>query len=169
MTFQEDIAIQAQDFLKKIFHNLHGLQIDIAKWRVDHMCYRTSSNDNYIAMKNKFQNIGTLLIESEINGRDIATYKLNKAIVFEDREIDVIEVPAPKNGVVTTEGLEHIEVVIDISFEELMERYPNITFHTKAISKAINPDIEIEFADCAIKFHHQTLEKVIELEKTLQT
>jgi predicted metalloenzyme YecM len=167
MNIQHDLEKNIQLFLAKIFDKLKKAKVDISRWPIDHICYRTSSSENYSEIKEKFSPLGKLLIESEINGRPIATYKLNRPIVFDNNIIDVIEVPSPKAGIITPEGLEHIEVVIDISFDELIALYPNIKFETKARSKPINPDIEINFGDCAIKFHHQTLEAVIAYEISL--
>ena len=165
MSFEKDIQAQAGAFLNKIFANINEVGIDLQNWPIDHLCYRTSSLQNYELIKAEFQSIGTLLVESEINGRQIATYKLHQPIEYHQRRIDVVEVPAPKEGKATVEGFEHIEAVIDISFDHLMKIYDHLTFNTKALAKSINQDIELEFKDCAIKFHHQSLEEVIKLEK----
>ena len=165
LNFQKDIQHQAVTFLEKIFNELESVQIDLRDWPIDHLCYRTSSENNYQKIKNCFQHIGELLVESEVNGRLIATYKLKEPILFKQHRIELIEVPAPKRGKTTIEGFEHIEAVIDISFLELEKLFPHITFNKKAITKEINPDIEVEFGGCAIKFHHQSLEEVIEYEK----
>lgn len=154
-------------FLKKLFSILSEKNIQLENWKIDHLCYRTSDLDNYEKIKAEFSKLGEFLIESEVNGRDIATYKLNSPVLFEGYRIPLVEVPAPKKGKNTTEGWEHIEVVIDISFDELMKRYPKIDFDTKALSKELNPELVIKFGDCAIKFHHQSLEEVIEIEKSL--
>lgn len=156
---------QAKQFLKKIFQNLEGYKIDIKNWEIDHLCYRTSSQENYSEVKETFHNLGQLLIESEVNGRLIATYKLEKPIFYEKWIIDLIEVPAPKPNKETIEGFEHIEVVIDENFDELLDKYSNINFNKKGLSKDLNPELEIEFQDCAIKFHHKSLEHIINIEK----
>lgn len=157
--------IDAITFLHKIFKNLETLDIDLKSWEIDHLCYRTSSEQNYIETKERFQGLGKLLIESEINGRLIATYKLHTPIVFEKWIIDLVEVPAPKPNKETKEGFEHIEVVIDISFDEFIKDHPKVTFHKQGLQKDLNPELEIEFEDCAIKFHHKSLEHIINIEK----
>jgi len=167
--FQDQIEELAQQFLIKIFKELKLAKIDIDKWYIDHLCYRTSSSENYESMKSNFSLLGDLLIESEVNGRNIATYKLFKPIHFHGRSIELVEVPAPKKGKATLEGFEHIEVVIDISFEELINQYPDIIFNDNALSKKLNPELEIEFSNCAIKFHHQSLEEVIKIEKEISS
>lgn len=158
---------QAPIFLARVFSEIENANIDLKDWLIDHICYRTSSEENYQESKNYFANLGELLIESEVNGRLIATYKLDEPIKYRDYIIPLVEVPAPKKGKITFEGFEHIEVVIDCSFEDILEAYPHCSFETKGTSKELNPELEIEFGDCAIKFHHQSLEEVIEIEKQI--
>lgn len=159
------IENQATPFLEKLFQNLDRYQIDIKNWEIDHLCYRTCSLENYSEMKKTFHQLGRLLIESEVGGRQIATYKLDRPILYKKWVIDLVEVPAPKANKVTAEGFEHIEVVIDESFEEFIGHYPNVSFSKKGMSKELNPELEIEFEDCAIKFHHKSLEHIINIEK----
>ncbi|MCP4912797.1 MAG: DUF4269 domain-containing protein [Oligoflexia bacterium] len=159
------IEKQAHEFLDKIFTHLNQNQVEIGHWEIDHLCYRTSSQENYELSKKLFEGLGRCLIESEVNGRLIATYKLEKAIHYKNWVIDLVEVPAPKPNKETVEGFEHIEVVIDEPFSVLQEKYQHLQLGTKGMSKDLNPELEIEFDDCAIKFHHQSLEQVINIEK----
>lgn len=152
------------EFLDNLFSQLEKKGVDLSGKEIDHICYRTSSNKNYEATKAMAQEQGELLIESEVNGRLIATYKLNSPIVYKQWSIPLLEVPAPKAHKETSEGFEHIEVVIDEFFESLISRYPDLSFNQEAINKKINPDIKIELNGCSLKFHHQSLEKVIKWE-----
>ena len=154
----------AYKFLDKIFGKLEESGIQLGSWEIDHLCFRTSSLDNYEEMKKIFSGLGSLLVESDVNGRDIATYKFHEAVIYKNFIIPLVEIPAPKQGRAIDEGWEHIEVVIDISFEELMKKYPHLTFDTKALAKELNPELVLKFEDCSIKFHHQSLEEVIRIE-----
>ena len=157
-----DLAIP---FLKKILGHLHDSSFDISNWEIDHLCYRTESNEDYKLAKNYFSSISSLLIESQVGGRPIATYKLFRPIEYGDYIIDLIEVPAPKLTRASQKGFEHIEIVVDLPFQDLIDRYPKINFTTKGLAKEINPELEIEFKDCAVKFHHKSLEQIINIEK----
>ena len=159
---------QAIPFLEKITKKINETGININSLEIDHLCYRTSSEQNYLEVKSYFQQQGELLIESEVNGRLIATYKLKKPIHFKEWIIDLIEVPAPKANKRTLEGFEHIEIVIEESFSMFMNQYSDLEFVTKGMDKNLNPEIEIEFMDCAVKFHHKSLEQVIHIEKNLK-
>lgn len=156
---------QAYKFLDKIFSILNERKINIENWKIDHLCYRTTDLENYEKIKNDFSLLGDFLIESEVNGRNIATYKLKSPVIYKGYKIPLVEVPAPKGGRSEVEGFEHIEVVIDISFDQLMKKHPEIDFDTKALSKELNPELVIKFDDCAIKFHHQSLDEIIKIEK----
>lgn len=161
----QQLQEQAKEFLHRVFQHINREKIDLKNWEIDHLCYRTSSQENYLNIKKKFEKLGHLLTESQVNGRPIATYKLHIPIVFKKWTINLIEVPAPKLAKYTEEGFEHFEVVIDESFIEIEGRYPNIIFNKKGTNKDLNPELEIEFQDCAIKFHHNSLERIIQIEK----
>ena len=156
---------ESKEFLEKIFTNLDRAHIDIGHWEIDHLCYRTSTDEQYDDAKKYFAQKGECLIESEVNGRLIATYKLYKPIHYKNWVIDLVEVPAPKPNKLTLDGFEHIEVVIDQPFSKIINQYPMIDFETKGLQKELNPELEIEFEDCAIKFHHKSLEHIINIEK----
>lgn len=160
---------KAKLFLDELFKEIEKSQIDLKNWPIDHICYRTSSLENYEQSKQYFSQFGELLIESPVNGRLIATYKLKNPISYKEYQIPLVEVPAPKTGKVTAEGFEHIEVVIDCPFSEIMEKYTHCHFDKKGLNKELNAELEIIFENCAIKFHHQSLEDVILIEKGLKT
>ena len=159
------IEKQAIEFLNKLFQKIEEHRIDLKNWEIDHLCYRTSTHEKYLSTKELFQNLGQLLTESDVNGRPIATYKLEKPIIFDKWIIDLVEVPAPKQGKTVRDGFEHIEIVVDETFESILKQYPHLNFNQKGLTKSLNPELEIEFDDTAIKFHHKSLEHIINIEK----
>ena len=156
----------AQTFLRDLFIDLsqHSVILE-PHWDIDHICYRAQTLENYENLKRSFSEIGVLLIESEVNGRLISTYKLQRPIIFEQWRIDLVELPAPKIGKVTQEGLEHIEVVIDKPFSELINQYRDLPLEIKGLEKDYNQELEINLGLRNIKFHHSSLASVINLEK----
>jgi predicted metalloenzyme YecM len=135
-------------------------------WVIDHLCYRVDSETSYQRMRLVFSKLGEELIESIVGGRLITTYKLHQPIVWKVFTIPLIELPAPKKGKVVVEGLEHIEMVCDISFEEIKQRLPRACFDEKGLAKSYNKELELILgSNVAIKFHHQSLEEVILAEK----
>lgn len=163
----EDIAREAQSFLETVFSRLELEKIEIKKhWNIDHLCFRVCTSEDYLKTSSEFLQFSKLLIESEVNGRLISTFRLNQPIFFKDWVIDVIEVPAPKFGKITKHGFEHFEVVVDLEFEDIIKMYPNVHFDISGLSKELNQELEINFGEYAFKFHHMSLESVIELEKS---
>lgn len=164
----ENLIGNVDSFLSKIFEQIKELNIDISEMYPDHICYRTSSEEEYKKVKEAFFNYGDLLIESDVNGRLISTFKFNKPILFEQYKIDLIEIPAPKKGAVYESGLEHIELVTKEDLNSIKEKYSHLSFDTSAMSKELNAELKLKLKDgLSIKFHNQSLEKVIEIEKAL--
>jgi len=162
-----DLAIrqQAKDFLEALGGRLKQEAIAVEpNWDVDHLCYRVSTLQNYESLKKEFSNFSELLIESDVNGRPIATFKLHKPILFDEWRIDLIELPAPKAGKKTIEGFEHIEVVADISFNEFKKRFSHLKLDESGLKKKFNKELEISLGERNIKFHSLSLESVVRLE-----
>jgi len=160
---------KTNDFLDNLFCLLDKHELKIGDWFIDHLCYRTGSIESYEVTKRYFENYGTLLIESEVNGRNIATYKLKEQIAYRDYLIPLVEVPAPKKDKYTIEGWEHIEVVIDIPFNNLIKMYPSLNFNKKSLSKIVTPELVLYLDDYSIKFHHQSLEEIIKKENEVSS
>jgi predicted metalloenzyme YecM len=134
-------------------------------WSIDHLCYRVESFSDYTAKKDYFSKFSQLLIESDVNGRPISTFKLNKPIPFLNRRVDLIELPAPKEGKQVKEGFEHIEVVCDKDSHSIIEQYPQLQFKDNQQKKDFNSELQVKLEGCTIKFHALSLESVIHLEK----
>lgn len=165
MTLTE-LKNSADDFLKVIFQKMDQAGISLENhWSVDHLCYRTSSLEMYQSLKRDFLGFSELLIESEVNGRQIATFKLPAPLRYEGHQISVVELPAPKTGKTFIDGFEHLEIVCDVDFAEIKSRYPDCHFDESGLKKNFNAELEIKLGQHAIKFHHMSLEAVIEVEK----
>lgn len=148
-------------FLNALLSSLAEDGIDVSTYELDHLCFRVTTQDEYKQYKESLHKLGTLLSETLISNRPIATFKLNTPIVFSDRTISVIELPAPKPDGGYPKGLEHAEFVIDKPFDEFMEAHPAVSFSTRDIKKPINPDIRVQYSSFSVKFHHKPLEIVI--------
>lgn len=166
--FLTGLQDQAQAFYESILREAEVKQLNLQGYEMDHLCYRTTTMEEYKITCDKFREVGQLLIESEIGGRLIATFELNEPIVLKDREVAVIEVPAPKKGSNYPLGFEHAEFVISEKLEDYVANNPSVNFDTKDLIKEINPDIRIKFkTGLSIKLHNQTLKSVIEYEKSM--
>ncbi|WP_413289173.1 VOC family protein [Bdellovibrio sp. HCB337] len=163
---KSDFYSQAESFLVHLFEQLKAHKVDLKPhWSIDHLCFRVQSAEAYQQYKQEFEKFGSMLIESEVNGRMIATYKLQEPVRFRGYNIDVVELPAPKPGKNTPEGFEHVEVVVDESFQSLKERFKHCQMDDGGLKKLFNQELEIEMQGCALKFHPLSLESVIAIEK----
>jgi hypothetical protein len=162
------LMLESFEFFKNLEKVLLQSRVELQDdWFIDHICYRTSDLDEYEAVKSELAKKNLLLIESMIGGRPIATYKLSSPLTYKNFIIPLVEVPAPKAGRRSQSGYEHIEIVVKESFDELISRFSHLDVKTHALSKEINPELVISLGDISVKFHHQSLEEVIEYEKSL--
>jgi len=161
----------------------------VRRFEADHVCWRTETKLEYNDLTASLHRYSgaTLLIESTIGGRPIATFKLHEGIACcsNRRIITVIEIPSPKDGSVYSTGLEHVEFALGTKGDNIspvnntnhqsklqgfMEEHPQIqNWNVKALRKDVNPDVSVkidlpEFGTCSVKFHLMPLEKVIEYE-----
>ena len=149
-------------FLDKLFAALDRDGINTSNYELDHICYRVADLERYRELKTRLSLLGDLLGETTIGGRPIATFQLYKPIGYQNRKIEVLELPAPKAGSDYPEAYEHVEFVIDQPFEVFMAQYPDLKFITKAINKPVNADIQLQYEGFGVKFHRQRLAYVIQ-------
>ena len=152
------------EFLKQLLAEADEKGIDLANWDIDHLCYRTETIDRYNQLKNELQSFAELLIESEVNGRPIATFHLHEPFAIQHRSIYLLELPAPKKSKPVKEGFEHIEVVTPLPLTELQSLYSNLDVDDSGLAKTFNQELEIRLSSGAIKFHNLSLASVVQLE-----
>ncbi len=156
------------DFAVKLQNQLKSAKVSWpSHYQVDHVCYRCDSYQLYTQLKKKIQQFAILLHETPINGRPISTFKLNKPLYFQDHQIDVVELPAPKDGRPKPTGFEHIEVVGNFSFDDIKNDYSHCQFSERGLNKDFNKELSLQLTDYTIKFHHMSLESVSHLESNL--
>jgi predicted metalloenzyme YecM len=157
---------QALPFLERTFKLLNDKGVKLDHWEIDHLCYRTSSTQNYQEALLYFKTLGQCLTESLIAGRPIATIKLSKPIRFKSYIIDLIEVPAPKDGQVIQEGFEHFEIVTDRNFSYIEKKYSHLSTSLVRKNNILNPELTLKLdQSSSVKFHYKSLEHVINLEQ----
>jgi len=164
----KDIIGDFETFIAAIDTGLGQLGIERDELSMmDHVCYRVETKDQYREMLGKCANIGILLGESEVNGRMIATFELNKYLQSAGWVVPYLELPEPKDGSLYPEGLEHAELVVIGSLERFLKRHEQLPFSYGGIGKSINPEAGLKTADISVKFHEQQLGAVVRIEKQL--
>ncbi len=155
------------EFVRKVQKCLQELSISAESFELDHICYRVSSSEAYEFMKTQMQRIADLVVESDVNGRPIATYQLHSPIEVHPWTVSVVEIPAPKAGKNTKNGLEHVEFTVHGDLGEFLKANANLEFNTTGLTKPLNRVVELNLDDCAVKFNEMPLLRVIELESSL--
>jgi predicted metalloenzyme YecM len=90
---------------------------------------------------------------------------LNFPINYKNRNIQILELPAPKLQSFYKEGFEHVEFVVTYPLETFLSKYKNVDFDLSGYGKRINRDIRLRMGSNSVKFHEQALVKIIEKER----
>ncbi len=162
-------------FLDQLFASLHADGLQVQELELDHLCYRVDSSERYSACRTLFAQHGTLLAESMISGRPIATYRLHQPFVYLVRRIAVVELASPKPGSPYPEGYEHAEFVVpelgnaSVRYTSdllaFTERYSQLPWDLSDLNKSTNADVRMRYAGFSVKFHRHSLEDVIAAEQ----
>lgn len=166
MEFSKDSFFEAAvSFRTRLLEDLKARGWTIpAHWWIDHLCYRVETIERYGEVCGRLGDFAELLTESEVNGRPISTFRLEEALPGHDENLRIIEVPAPKPGKVVREGFEHAEIVCDEPFSDVKKRFPGAVFDEGGLKKTFNRELEIVLGPRNVKFHHLSLESVVNLE-----
>ena len=156
--------IDPRPFLEKVFAAMAQCNIVVAAMELDHVCYRVEGEERYGILRKELEADGTLLGESLIGGRSIATYRLHRPFLFDERRIDVVELPAPKPGSFYPEGYEHVEFVVNEDLQVFAQKHPHLAWDLSGASKTVNADVRLRFDGFSVKFHRQPLADVIGME-----
>jgi uncharacterized protein len=135
---------------------------------MDHICYRVETKERYREMREKLRDFGTLLSESDVNGRMIATFEFDEYLQVDEWTVPYLELPEPKEGSFYAEGLEHAELVVIGSLKRFMERHSDLAFSRGGMGKPLNPEAGLKAEGISVKFHEQQLGAVVRAEQRLQ-
>jgi len=153
-----------ESFLKQLLVEMESLRLPVSTLKADHLCFRVETPEQYEIYKLALQVENTLLIESIVNGRPIATFQLKEPFQVQNQKIELVELPAPKPGFPYPLGFEHAEFVIQESFDVFAARFPDLKF-SKAGNPNMNPELCLKLTAGQVKFHHLSLARVIEIEE----
>lgn len=158
-------------FLDRLLAELPGQPGAFDQLLLDHLCYRVATTAEYETLKKALLADHELLVESLINGRRIATFRMAEPFRYRGREIDLLELPEPKPGSHYATGWEHAEFVTDrplADFEHWLTGEQGVAaaaIDRTGLTKPINADIRLRLAGgLSVKFHELPLGEVIRLE-----
>ena len=154
-----------KDFLDRFFENFQKTGIDVSDLVMDHVAYKTSSEEEYFGLKPQFLAIGTLAKESMVRDRRVGIFKLNTPWQYKEYTIPAVELIAPKEGEVITSGFEHAEFVLNESYESFMAKYPNLSWDTSVMNSDLFSMIKLKLSqDMQVKFHQMPILEIVEKE-----
>ena len=148
-------------FLDGVFQDLErsGFFLDEFE-ELDHIAYRTENIEKYEEVKNKLIGFSKTYDEKMFNGRLIFVCRLETPIEYGRFSIEGIELLAPKENNKHKNGLEHAEFVVKTTLPEFRKKHGDIDFDSDAYGREENPELEVKFECCAVKFHEQSLLEV---------
>lgn len=164
----KEIIGDYENFLDEILGLINDVGLDLKDFvQIDHICYRTSTLDNYHQKKEELSKAASFLAENQVNGRPISVFRLKPPIFYKQWRIDAIELPAPKESKPFQDGLEHIELVLYDDIPAFLKKYQGKDFDMRAADRSINPEIGLQLGDYSVKFHLLNLLTVVYLEEKL--
>lgn len=171
------------EFESKIRQISDIIGINLSEFEIDHLAVRMNSNETAEQWRNLLLSEGQLLKESDVNGRPIALINLNNSIEFCAQQINIIELPFPKDKIYPIEGWEHVELVVPVQQNESVETWierlfkrwnlvENLQIKIKISEPKVagerlpNPSIAISLRDknlnnfCTLKLHPYSIKEI---------
>lgn len=135
--------LNTQSFLSDLFKEISELDLDLTDFQLDHLAYKTATNQEYDQVKKELEKIGQLAKESLVGGRDIAIFKLNFPITYQNFKISTFELIAPKSGEKIDSGLEHVEFYKDGNLQAILKKYPSLNWDKSALNREEFPMLKL--------------------------
>lgn len=152
---------------------------------LDHICIRLNSIEAVDSLKQELLEIGHVISQATINGRDIFIIKLERPLVLGGWNIPAVELPYPKAGTTYADGWEHVEFVLNnaentndgieqaffttfphLSKEKLVKEHQfKVDEPTAEVDQLPNPTMAIKVNGVGIKFHAKSIEEVVGYKK----
>ncbi len=142
-------------FLDLFFEQIKNVGLDVSGLKLDHIAYQASSKLDYDNTKIKFNKLGREVNEEVIGGRRVSIFELSKPLIYKEHEILVLELIEDKNGQVCESALQHAEFIYPKSFENLINKYPNINWDISSMNRTEFAHLKLNFNNgLTLKFLH---------------
>jgi uncharacterized protein len=153
-------------FLDKFTDMVDELGIDVSSYNMDHVAYLASSTSDYENVRDELLSEGSLVHEPIIGGRRVGMIKLNNPISHKGNNIIALEIVENKPDQMCKSGWEHAEYVIDSSYEDLIDKYPNFEWDTSSVDRPDWSHLKLKLNDdMQVKFHKVDILETIRLDK----
>lgn len=159
--------------------------LSLKEYEIDHIAVRVNQCKEAEEWLTVLLKYGTILSDNIVNGRVIYLIRLLEPLILANQQINIIELPFPKDKNYPQNSWEHIEVVLPFleneRVSEWVERVENLFLWNKFSDLAVkvsepkvegeqlpNPSIAVSFRDktinnTCIKVHPYHITKIIEV------
>lgn len=147
-----------QGFLDSWFLEIERMGINVSGFPLDHLGYSASSAEEYDQVKLEFLKAGKLSREAIVSDRRIGIFEPFKPLKYKNHLITAVELIEPKTGESRRSRYEHAEFTIDLPFEDMIKKYPDLSWDTSNINRPDFPRLKIILGNGSeLKFNHSPI------------
>jgi predicted metalloenzyme YecM len=180
VTELDDLAKDLPRFEQVLTLLAEKLHLDLTQFSADHISVRCHQNVTADRWRQGFEQCGSLLSETMINGRPICLFDLHQPIQVGPWQIDCIELPYPGEKRYPHEGWEHVELVLggdpDTLYTRALEHLSDEALRTPGIKlkqsspkgdgeRLANPTLAITDGTVTLKFHPYSIREIVASEQ----
>ncbi|UNH25500.1 VOC family protein [Moellerella wisconsensis] len=172
-----DLAEDLPLFEQRLQQMAEILGISLADYPIDHISVRCHQLTTAHRWCEGLAQCAELISNKSINGRPIYLFELAQPLNIAGWPVSIIELPFPKDKVYPQESWEHVEAVIDVEPEQLIEQasalLPKPLPHNFSLKisqpkgdyeRLPNPTLAVSDGKITLKYHPFSLKKIVESE-----
>ncbi|MCW9710095.1 VOC family protein [Avibacterium sp. 21-586] len=110
-------------FEQHILQLAEKMALPLQNYVIDHLAVRVNSEQSAQRWLTELLKCGKILSDNLVNGRKIYLIQLDTPLIIANQEVEIVELPFPKNKQYPQEGWEHIEAVIPFLPGENVEQW----------------------------------------------
>lgn len=99
-------------FEQHILQLAEKMALPLQDYVIDHLAVRVNSEQSAQRWLSELLKCGKILSDNFVNGRKIYLIQLDTPLTFANQQVQIVELPFPKNKQYPQEGWEHIEAVM---------------------------------------------------------
>ena len=173
----KDLFNELPLFEEKMIQLANTLNIDLSCYPTDHISLRCHELVLAEQWREGLNQCGTCISANEINGRSIYLFKLDIPLIVLNQPVFIVELPFPTHKTYLYQGWEHIEQVISIKPDLLINTVrsllPNPLPETLKLKisepkgdkeRLPNPTVAVTNGQVTLKYHPYSLQKIVESE-----
>jgi predicted metalloenzyme YecM len=110
---------QFVDFMSVLESKLIDIDFDMAKYPMDHVCFRVSDLSSYERFLEDFTKLSSMYASRVHNGRKFTIFLLKSPIVYKELKAHILEYSEPGGSDEYEEGFQHIEFISNDTMPQL--------------------------------------------------